>query len=380
MNTQKPKRLLSLLALLLTLGLVAAACGSDAVDSVTDAVDDAADDVADAADDVVDEAEDVVDDAMDEADEAMDEADEAMDEADEAMDEAMDEVTALSVALVAPSASDDVAFTQSMVDSLAHLGVEPQVTDGTFNVDEAAAAIRAYAEDGINAIVVHGTQYGGSLAEIAPDFPEASFIWGTSTSTNDIANVFAYNPEADQGGYVLGYIAAGIDPSIGIVGPVEAGDAVAYIEGFKLGAVANGASDPSVVYTGSFSDVALATSAAQAHADNGVGVMTGTSQSAVGAASVAADNDIAWFGTQSNTETWSPDLTVASQVYRWDVVLAEMFALIEEGTLGGEVFSLTLENGGLDIEYNDAYELDADLKSEADALIDDIIAGTVATK
>lgn len=366
MNTTKPKRLLSLLALLLSLGLVAAACGSDAVDSVTDAVDEAADDVADAADDVVDEAEDVVDDAMDEA--------------DEAMDEAMDEVTSLSVALVAPSASDDVAFTQSMVDSLAHLGVEPQVTDGTFNVDEAAAAIRAYAEDGLDVVVVHGTQYGGSLAEIAPDFPEVSFIWGTSTETNDIANVFAYYPEADQGGYVNGYIAAGIDPSIGIVGPVEAGDAVAYIEGFKLGAVANGASDPSVVYTGSFSDVALATSAAQAHADNGVGVMTGTSQSAVGAASVAADNDIAWFGTQSNTETWSPDLTVASQVYRWDVVLDDMFAMIEGGTLGGEVFPLTLENGGLVIEFNDAYGLDADLKSAAEALIDDIIAGNITTK
>ena len=77
-----------------------------------------------------------------------------------------DSVTDLSVALVAPSAKDDVAFTQSMVDSLTRLGIEPQITDGTFVVEEAAAAIRGYAEDGVEIVIAHGTQYGGSLAEL----------------------------------------------------------------------------------------------------------------------------------------------------------------------------------------------------------------------
>ena len=46
-----------------------------------------------------------------------------------------DSVTDLTVAVVAPSAKDDVAFTQSMVDSLTRLGIEPQITDGTFLVE-----------------------------------------------------------------------------------------------------------------------------------------------------------------------------------------------------------------------------------------------------
>ncbi len=290
-----------------------------------------------------------------------------------------DSVTDLSVALVAPSAKDDVAFTQSMVDSLTRLGIEPQITDGTFVVEEAAAAIRGYAEDGVNIIIAHGTQYGGSLAEIAPDFPETSFIWGTASDNQGLDNVFAYFPEADQGGYVNGVIAASLSDNIGLVGPVEAGDAVAYIEGFIKGAEANGAST-SAVYTGSFSDVALATTTAQAHADNGVGVLTGTSQSAVGAVNVATANDIPWFGTQSNTEAWSSDLTVASQVYHWDVVLADMITKIESGTLGGEAMALTLENGGLVMEFNGCYDLSADAKSAAEAAIADIIAGEIATK
>ena len=290
-------------------------------------------------------------------------------------------VTDLTVALVAPSAKDDVAFTQSMVDSLTRLGIEPEITDGTFVVEDAAAAIRGYAEDGINIVIAHGTQYGGSLAEIAPDFPDTSFIWGTATDTQGLPNVYAYFPEADQGGYVNGVIAANLadGKSIGVVGPVEAGDAVAYIEGFAKGAEANGSST-SIVYTGSFSDVALATETAQAHADNGVGVLTGTSQSAVGAAQVATANDLPWFGTQSNTEAWSPDMTVASQVYRWDVVLKTMIAQIEDGTLGGEAMGLTLSNGGLVMEYNGCFDLDSGIRSDADKTIEDIIAGRITTK
>jgi hypothetical protein len=72
----------------------------------------------------------------------------------------------------------------------------------------------------------------------------------------------------------------------------DAGDAVTYIEGFENGARANGVSDVSIVYTGSFSDVAAATETAQAHVDNGAVVLTGTSQSAIGAVNVAAANDV----------------------------------------------------------------------------------------
>lgn len=287
-------------------------------------------------------------------------------------------VTDLTVAVVAPSDSQDLAFTQSMIDSLTRLGIDPQVTDGTFQVEVAADAIRSYAEDGINVVIVHGTQYGGSLVEIAPDFPETSFIWGTSTTTQDIPNVFAYYPEAQQGGYVNGWIAGELADggSIGVVGPVEAGDAVAYINGFQAGAEANGA-NVAVTYTGSFSDVALATEAAEAFITVGVDGLTGTSQSAVGAVNVANENEIPWFGTQSNQEAWSTDQVVASQVYHWEVILDDMFEMIEEGTLGGEAMSLTLENGGLLVEINGCYGLDSDVLSGAGDIIDQIIAGDI---
>ena len=288
--------------------------------------------------------------------------------------------TDLSVAIVAPSASQDLAFTQSMVQAIESMGIEPLVTDGTFVVEEAAAAIRGYAEEDIDIVIAHGTQYGGSLAEIAPDFPETSFIWGTSSDNQGLDNVFAYTPAADEGAYVMGTIAAQLSETgtIGMVGPIDAGDASLYVQGFEAGAEAEGA-NVAVTFTESFGDVALATEAANAHIDAGADVLTGTAQHVVGAIQVASNNDVPWFGTQSNQESLATDLVVASQVYHWEVVLDDMFELIEGGTLGGEVFELTLANDGLVIEFNGCFDLSEDVKNGALDTIDGIIEGTIDT-
>jgi len=297
--------------------------------------------------------------------------------------EAAPDGDAMMVALVAPSASDDLAFTQSMVDSLERIGesraIDLSVTDGTFNVDDAAAAIRQYAEEGNAVVVVHGTQFGGSLEEIAPDFPEVSFLWGTALDTLGQPNVFAYAPAAEEGGYVLGTIAGVLsEGTIGIVGPVEAGDAVAYINGFEQGATDTNADlTVNISYTGSFSDVALMTEAANSQIAAGADVLTGSSQAVVGAVGVADAEGIPWFGTQSDQASLSASSVVASQIYRWDVVLEEMFANIDNGVLGGEAYLITLENGGLEIAYNSAYDLPAEATAAAEAATAGIIDGSI---
>jgi len=39
---------------------------------------------------------------------------------------------------------------------------------------------------------------------------------------------------------------------------------------------------------------------------------------------------------------------VANQVYDWTVALNEIIDLIKSGTMGGQSFAATLENGGLE--------------------------------
>jgi basic membrane protein A len=291
------------------------------------------------------------------------------------------------IAIVAPSASNDLAFTQSIVDAVNIIkdemgNVEVAVTDGTFIVEDAAVAIRGYADDGFDLVIAHGSQYGGSLQEIAPDFPDITFAWGTAADTFGLANVFAYEAASDEGGYVMGVMSAALSESgtVGVVGPIEVGDAKLYVDGYAAGVMAQ---DPgatvNINYIGSFSDTALASEAAQAHAAQGADVMSGTAQMVVGAVGVAKDEGILWFGTQADQRSLAPEIVVASQVYHWEVILREIITKMEAGTPGGETFKVTLANGGEVIEFNDGFDLPADVRQLAEDTIAGIIDGSIST-
>ena len=297
--------------------------------------------------------------------------------------------TPFRVAVVMPSAISDMAFSQSMYDALKTVqtemggtgAMEIAYSEGMFNVPDAAAAIRDYATQGFDLVIAHGSQYGASIQEIAPDFPDTSFAWGTNVDTFGLPNVFAYTAAAEEGGYVNGVMAALLTNSgiIGVTGPVEVGDAKTYIQGFIAGAQAT---DPAVVvnstWTGSFSDVALMTEAANTHIASGADILTGSSQSVVGSIGAAQSaGDVLWFGTQADQQSLAPKLVVASQLYDWVGIVKDMIAKHKAGTLGGEAFTLHLSNDGLKIVYGAGYSLPADVKTAAEAAIAGIKAGSI---
>ena len=293
------------------------------------------------------------------------------------------------IAVVMPSATTDMAFSQSMFDALkavqAEMGGETAVelaySEGMFKVPDAAAAIRDYASQGYDLVIAHGSQYGASVQEVAPDFPQTAFAWGTNVDTFGLPNVYAYTAAAEEGGYVNGVLAAKLSTSkiIGVTGPVEVGDAKTYVDGFTNGVKAT---DPgitlNVTWTGSFSDVALMTEAANTHIAAGADVLTGSSQSVVGSIGAAKDKGgVLWFGTQSDQASLAPDQVVSSQIYDWTGVVKDMIAKVKAGTLGGETFTLHLANDGLKIAYSSGYTVSAEAKAAADAAIEGIKSGSI---
>jgi basic membrane protein A len=292
------------------------------------------------------------------------------------------------VAVVMPSAINDLAFSQSMYDALVRVQTEMggpdtfeiRYSENMFVVDDAAAAIRDYATQGFDLVIAHGSQYGSSLQEIAPDFPETSFAWGTTVDTFGLPNIFAYEAASQEGGFVNGVLAAGLSQSniLGVVGPIETGDAKLYVDGFKAGVTSvKPDAQVNVNYIGSFSDVALASEAATTHISAGADVLTGTAQMVVGAIGKAEESDVLWFGTQSNQASLAPSIVVASQVYHWEVVLNQVISKIKAGTRGGEAFVINLANGGEVIEFNPESRVAADAQSMAQETIQGIIDGTI---
>ncbi|MCC6602291.1 MAG: BMP family protein [Anaerolineae bacterium] len=365
-----------LLSLLLIFGLVLASCGGGAEDAAeTDAEEPIPADTTEA-----------------EADTAVEEVEEAAEEAaveDIAAEADVTGIEQIRIAVVMPSTITDLAWSQAIYDSLLRLQaaaggpdvMEIAYTENMFNVTDAAAALRDYAADGFDIVLAHGTQYGTSMFEIAPDFPETTFAWGTATDIGTelgLTNVFAYEARAEEGGYVNGVLAANLTTSgvLGVVGPVEAGDAKLYIDGFVAGAkAANPEIQVNVSYTGSFGDTALAAEAANTQIAAGADVLTGSAQQVVGAIGVAAEQGVPWLGTQSDQSPIDPEVVVASQLYNWDGVLSDIIRKHQAGEYGGTAYALTLGNGGLVMNYADG--LDGAAVAAATVAANDIIAGAI---
>jgi len=289
------------------------------------------------------------------------------------------------VAFIMPSSINDFAWSQSMYDALMTIQEEMGkeefqfvYSESMFIVADAAAAIRDYASEGYDLVIAHGSQYGSSLVEIAPDFPNTSFAWGSTAnvfSDQGITNIFAYEPLAEQGGFVNGVLAAKLSQSdvFGVIGPIETGDAKHYIEGFKAGIESiTPDAKVNITWIGSYSDVALASEAAQTHIDAGADVLTGTSQMVVGAIGVAKQRGALWFGYDVDQTALAPKHVVSSVDVVWAVALRPMIEMIKNGEMGGKIFTLNLENGGIKIVVNgDAI---------VDKTIEDIIKGKIMVR
>ena len=292
------------------------------------------------------------------------------------------------VAALMPSATNDLAFSQSMYDALvaiqAELGEEAfefTIQDSTYIVDDAAVALRDWAASGeYQLVIAHGSQYGPIVEELSAEFTDVSFAWGTRQDTFDMDNVYSYAAASDEGGYFNGVLAAHLTETgvVGLVGPIEVGDGKLYADGFANGvASVDEDIEVNIVFIGSFSDVPLATEAAETHIANGADILTGTAQMVVGPIAVAVANDVLWFGSDASQDELSEDIGVAFQIYQWEVLLLDMISNIQEGILGGEYYKLTLENEGLVMEYDKDFEASEELMAIADATIADIVSGDI---
>ena len=145
------------------------------------------------------------------------------------------------VALIIENTIDDKGWCQSMYEGL--VGAQEQLPGAfTFEYSEKMTTVdsesiaRQYIADGFDLIIAHGAQYKNMVTDLAAEFPDVSFAFGTSS---DIVgdNVFTYMPESEETGYLSGIIAGMLTTknNIGLVGPVDSGDAARYNRGFVMG-------------------------------------------------------------------------------------------------------------------------------------------------
>jgi len=292
----------------------------------------------------------------------------------------------IRIALVLPATVDDLSWCQSMVEGLKAVQktmgadkVEVVTSEKLGSAVDAGAAIRQYATQGYDIIIAHGSQYQSVLMDIAKDFPKTTFAYGSGFET--APNIFAYDPQAQDGGYLLGMIAAMTTKSgiVGIVGPMESGDAVKYNAGIQQG-VAKGKAEVKtrIAYTGSFNDIVGAGNLAKTQMAAGADILTGSSQQAVGALRAVADTKVNyWLSTDMDQSSTAPDTVLAAQAYNWEKVVTKIIDLRKSGTLGGQHLTLSFADGTIDLKYNAklADKISAATKTAVEQAKQDIISG-----
>ena len=192
----------------------------------------------------------------------------------------------IKIALIIENTIDDKGWCQSMHDGITQAiaampdkKIEYRYSEKMLPVDAGSMA-RQYVAEGFDLIIAHGAQYKNLVLEIAEEYPDVSFAFGTSSEIGP-DNVFTYMPESEETGYLNGMIAGTVteDNIVGVVGPVDSGDSARYNRGFVLGVQAvNPDAKILVAHSGSFSDYVKASEVAQSQLASGADVLTGSSQ------------------------------------------------------------------------------------------------------
>jgi len=224
------------------------------------------------------------------------------------------------------------------------------------------------------------------MLEMAEEFPKTTFAFGTSGEIGP-KNVFTYMPESEQTGYINGVIAGLVTKTniIGLVGPVDGGDAARYNRGFVLGVRSvNPKAQVQVAYTGSFGDYVKAAELAHTQIKAGADVLTGSAQQALGALRAVAeykDKAIWWVG-QDTAQLSIPESykVIAAASYAYEAVVENLIDKRQAGVLGGECIPLNFANKGFIYQFNDKVGpvLTAEVRKAAEKAKADISSGKLS--
>ncbi len=280
----------------------------------------------------------------------------------------------------------DKSFNES-----AHTGAArwAEETGGSYNEVELQSeaqreqALRRFAENGNNPIVMVGFAFGDILGEVAPDYPDTRFV--IIDMVVDQPNVRSVVFNEHEGSYLVGMMAAMASESgtVGFVGgmdiPLIRKFACGYVQGVKA---AN--PDATVIQnmTGTtpaaWNDPVKGSELTKAQISQGADVIyhaaggTGT-----GVLQTAADEDVLGIGVDSNQNYLHPGHVLTSMVKRVDNAVYDAMRAGEGVETGVNVMGLSNEGVGYALDEHNASLVTDEMQAAVDAAAADIASGAL---
>ncbi|NLL44018.1 MAG: BMP family ABC transporter substrate-binding protein [Firmicutes bacterium] len=274
---------------------------------------------------------------------------------------------------------NDAAY-RGLMQAKEELGVEVIYVEPA-DIAEMEEHQRAYADLGLDLVIVIGFIHKSALEEVSVDYPNINFaiVDDTVENPNVTSLVFAEH----EGSFLVGVLAGLMTETntVGFVGGME----VPLIRKFEVGFVegakyANPDVEVLVNYAGAFDDPGRGRELAVSQNERGADIVYhaagGTGSGVIDA---AAANGFYAIGVDSDQDHMAPGTVLTSMVKGVDMAVFEVIKAVADGTLEGGVWSFGIVDGGVGTsEFN--YTKDLIPQSVFDAIEDakaKIISGEI---
>jgi basic membrane protein A len=251
-------------------------------------------------------------------------------------------------------------------------------TGGTYKELEMQSAAqrvqfaRRMAESGANPIVVMGFQNMSTLEEVAPDYPDTSFV--LIDGVVDAPNVRSVLFTEHEGSYLVGMLAAMASKTgtVSFVGGMDIPLITAFACGYAQGAKAvNPAINVIVNYTGdtpaAWNDPVKGGEIAKAQISQKSDVVfAAAGGTGLGVLQAAADAGVLSIGVDSNQNHLHPGKVLTSMLKRVDNAVYQAFKDGPGLTTGIVVMDLKAEGVGYALDENNAALITDEMKAKAE--------------
>ncbi len=184
----------------------------------------------------------------------------------------------VKVALVLPGSANDKGWNQEAYDGLEKikdLGCQTAYSENV-QASDYETIFRGYADQGLNVVFGHGTEFEDAAEKVAEDYPDTIFCITSSDISQD-PNVCSLQNLNNEQGFIAGVVAALATESkkVAAIGGMEIPSIQSYIMGFEQGVdyVDNG-TEALTAYTGDFSDATKVKEQANAFIEQGADIIS----------------------------------------------------------------------------------------------------------
>ena len=220
------------------------------------------------------------------------------------------------------------------------------------NVEQSdwVTVMQNYCDQGYDLVFAPSGQFGDAVQQVAKDNPDTHFMILSSQITSD--NIESMLPNLDQIGYLAGTLAGLLTTTnqVTFVGGVELDTTVAKAAAFEKAAqIVNPSCNVSVVYAGSYSDVAKGKEIAESAISSGTDVIYGDA-SAVDSGereAIKAHEGVCDIAQPSDLGSADDDVIACSVVTDNKVMIEQCLEDVESGSFGNKLVEGSIENGAI---------------------------------